>query len=188
MKKLLELVVCRRMRRLAVLAGAQIALLAACSSSASGRSAGASPAVSESTHANARTAVVTVPMRVISHGPATMELVPVYIAGHGPYIFMLDTGSSISSISRQLATQLGLRRTGITTQIRGVATTTRVPLAAIPSWKLGKALLAPETVAVLDLSKTSGGKVAGLLGSDELRHFGTVTINFPRQQLQLAQP
>jgi hypothetical protein len=39
----------------------------------------------------------------------------------------------------------------------------------------------------LDLSKT-GGSVAGLLGSDELRHFGDVTIDFPQQQLWLAKP
>ena len=47
--------------------------------------------------------------------------------------------------------------------------------------------LAPDRVAVLDLSKT-GGSVAGLLGSDELRHFGDVTIDFPQQQLWLAKP
>ncbi len=66
-----------------------------------------------------------------------------------------------------------------------MASSSRVPLAAITGWKLGRVPLAPDTVAVLDLSRT-GGSVDGLLGSDELRHFGTVTINFSRRELRLA--
>jgi hypothetical protein len=176
-----------RRRGSAGLAVALIAAAAGCSSSTgSGDGPGRSPAAAASAPARAG-AAATVPIKVITHGPATLELVPVYIAGHGPYTFMLDTGSTISSVSRQLAARLRLRRTGSTAQIRGVVTSSRVPLAAITSWKLGRVGLAPDTVAVLDLSKT-GGSVDGLLGSDELRHFGAVTIDFTRQQLRLARP
>ncbi|HET9967321.1 MAG TPA: aspartyl protease family protein [Streptosporangiaceae bacterium] len=132
------------------------------------------------------TAAVTVPIKVARHGNATLELVPVTINGRSPFVFMLDTGSSVSSVSRRLAARLRLRSSGGTTQIRVVVTSPQVPLAAIGAWTLGTAALAPETVAVLPLAKTGGGSVAGLLGSDELRRFGSITADFSRQQLRLA--
>lgn len=163
--------------------------LTACSGGG-GSGAGAAP----SSHgrgapaaAGSPAAEVTVPLKVVRHGRATLELVPVWVNGHGPFTFMLDTGSSISSVSRRLATRLRLRSSGTTTQIRGVVTSSRVPLVTVTDWKLGSAVLAPESVAVLDLSRT-GGSVAGLLGSDELRHFGAITVDFARQRLRLAQP
>jgi hypothetical protein len=128
-----------------------------------------------------------VPMVVISHGQSQVELVPVYVDGHGPYAFLLDTGSSISSVSRQLATGLGLPKTGKIAQINGVATVSRAPLVSITDWRLGRYRLAPETVAALNMPVNSGS-VAGLLGSDELRRFGEVTIDFRHLRLQLTGP
>ena len=128
-----------------------------------------------------------VPMVVISHGQSQVELVPVYVDGRGPYAFLLDTGSSISSVSRQLAAGLSLPQTGKVAQINGVATTSRVPLVSITDWRLGRYRLAPETVAALNIPG-SPRSVAGLLGSDELRRFGAVTIDFRHLRLQLAEP
>jgi len=101
--------------------------------------------------------------------------------------FLLDSGSTLSSVSRQLASRLDLPRTGSTTKIRGVVTSSDRPLVTIRSWKLGRYSLVPEQVVVLDLSKTAGS-AAGLLGSDELRHFGAVTIDFRHRRLDLALP
>jgi predicted aspartyl protease len=128
-----------------------------------------------------------VPMAVIPYGQSQVELVPVYVNGHGPYAFLLDTGSSISSVSRQLAAGLSLPRTGKMARISGVAATSRAPLVSITDWRLGRYRLTPEVVAALNLP---GGadSVAGLLGSDELRRFGEVTIDFRHLRLQLAEP
>jgi hypothetical protein len=128
-----------------------------------------------------------VPMAVISYGQSQVELVPVYVNGHGPYAFLLDTGSSISSVSRQLAAGLSLPRTGKVARIDGVATTSRVPLVSITDWRLGRYRLAPEAVAALNMPG-SADSVAGLLGSDELRRFGEVTIDFRHLRLRLAEP
>jgi hypothetical protein len=128
-----------------------------------------------------------VPMAVISYGQSQVELVPVYVNGHGPYAFLLDTGSSISSVSRQLAAGLSLPRTGKIARIDGVATTSRAPLVSITDWRLGRYRLAPEAVAALDIPGNADS-VAGLLGSDELRRFGEVTIDFRHLRLQLAEP
>lgn len=129
---------------------------------------------------------VVVPLRVVSNGRSTVEIVPVYINGQGPYDFMLDTGSSISSIDRRLASTLRLRRTGSTTEVRGVASTTTIPLVRIPDWRLGPARMGSETIGEIDLSNTVGGAIGGLLGSDQLRRFGAVTVDFQHGRLRLA--
>jgi hypothetical protein len=126
-------------------------------------------------------------MTVVKQGPATLELVPVSINGHGPYTFVLDTGSSISSVSKQLATTLKLPRTGTIARVSGVVTSTNVSLVLIRGWKVGQVTLAPEKIAMLSLSKTIG-PVAGLLGSDELSRFGAVTLNFRTNQVRITPP
>ena len=126
-------------------------------------------------------------MAVVSSGQSQVELVPIYVDGHGPYAFLLDTGSSISSVSRQLATGLSLPRTGKVARISGVATISKAPLVSITDWRLGRYRLAPEAVVALNMPG-SAHSVAGLLGSDELRHFGEVTIDFRHLRLQLATP
>lgn len=135
---------------------------------------------------SAADAGATVPMKVLSHGKATLEIVPVTIGGHGPYDFILDTGSAVSSVDRRLVTKLHLKQTGTTKQVRGVASTTKVPLVQIRSWKVGKVSLAPERLTAIDLSKTAGGPLDGLLGSDQLKRFGTASVDFQHHELRLA--
>jgi hypothetical protein len=117
-----------------------------------------------------------------------MELVPVTIDGHGPYVFLLDTGSSVSSVSRHLATALHLPSTGGHTSISGVVTSKTVPLLFIRAWKVGPVPLSPEQVLVVRDSLPGGNRVQGLLGSDELSRFGTVTLDFTHDQLRLSSP
>jgi predicted aspartyl protease len=126
-----------------------------------------------------------VPIKVVIHGRATAELVPVYIDGKGPFEFLLDTGSTVSSVSEGLASRLHLTKSGSTAKVHGVTGSSKVPQATVTRWKLGAAALAPDALSELNLASTSGG-VAGLLGSDELRHFGSVTIDFTRHQLRLG--
>lgn len=124
-------------------------------------------------------------MRVIKHGQAALELVPVFINGHGPYTFLLDTGSSTSSVTSKLATELKLPKTGSTARIDGVLQSKKVPLVKIAGWKVGHVVLTPEKVPVLN-SSPAAGSVAGLLGSDELSRFAAVTENFQHHQLRLS--
>jgi len=168
-------------RKLAVLGcAAVIALVTGCSSSAGGSTSGSSSP-------SASGKAITVPIKIVTNGHAAAEIVPVYIDGKGPYKFLLDTGSTVSSVSRKVALGLHLKQTGTSTKIRGVVTTTKVPQARLSNWKLGSAKLAPDTVSELKLSSTAGG-VDGLLGSDELKQFGAITINFQTSQLTLEHP
>jgi hypothetical protein len=161
---------------------AVIALLTACSGTAGSRAAAAaSPPSGQAASA----ATKTVPMTVVRNGQSTLETVPVYIDGHGPYPFLLDTGSSVSSVSGRLVTMLHLPKTGGHARISGVASSEKVSIVRIKSWKVGHVSLTPEKVAVLSSSPTSGS-VMGLLGSDELGRFAAVTEDFQSHQLRLA--
>lgn len=128
----------------------------------------------------------TLPIDVVTHDKATLVLVPVTIQGHGPYTFMLDTGSSVSSIDQSLAKKLGLARTGQSKTVRGVASKTKVPLVKVKSWTLGKhAKLRPEEITAVQLPESPGAELQGLLGSDQLSGFGAVTIDYPGEKLRL---
>lgn len=170
----------RLWRLLPAIAG--LGLLVACSPDSGGQattSASSPRATATSPHAE------MVPVTVVRHGRAVLELVPVFVDGHGPYMFILDTGSSISSVSGKLATALNLPQTGRSTTISGVVTSTNVPIVSIRTWKLGRVALVPDKVAVVSGSPTTGSAV-GLLGSDELSRFSSVVLDFAHSQLRLT--
>lgn len=122
----------------------------------------------------------SVPLRVITERGATLVLVPVKVNGRGPYHFILDTGASTSSVDRRLARRLGLPRTGETADVRGVTGSAVVPVVRVRAWTLGGKSLRGRTMTVTDVGDA---RVSGLLGSDELRRFGAVTLDYRRERL-----
>jgi predicted aspartyl protease len=129
---------------------------------------------------------VSVPLKVINSLGETMVLVPVRVNGRGPYDFVLDTGASSSTISQSLSRRLRLPRTGQTAHVRGVAGDTVVPVVEVGRWTLGGQRLHGDDLPVLDLGGDFGaGQVNGLLGSDELRRFGAVRLDYKNRRLVL---
>jgi predicted aspartyl protease len=129
---------------------------------------------------------VSVPIQVINTQGETMVLVPVRVNGHGPYDFVLDTGASSSTVSRSLVRRLRLPRTGSTAHVRGVAGATVVPLVTVGRWTVGGQRLHGRSLPVIDLGGDFGaGQVSGLLGSDELRRFGAVRLDYKHERLVL---
>jgi predicted aspartyl protease len=121
----------------------------------------------------------SLPMRVVRNGGGTLVFVPVRVNGMGPYEFVLDTGSSNSSVDRSLVRRLGLPRTGQEHRVQGVTGSGMVPIVKVRRWTIGGVPLRATSLAVVDL----GMGVAGLLGSDELRHFGSVTLDFQHDRI-----
>jgi hypothetical protein len=146
-----------------------------------------SPRPAKSRHtSSAKPGEVSVPVQVMTSQGETMVLVPVKINGHGPYEFVLDTGASSSTISRSLMRRLHLPRTGGTAHVRGVTGDTVVPLVTVSRWTLGGQRLHGRSLPVLDLGGDfGGGQVSGLLGSDELRRFGAVRLDYAHERLIL---
>lgn len=158
---------------------------------------------SSSASASSSGGQVTVRLDVVQQGAATLAIVPVTIEGHGPYPFILDTGASTSGINSALAQQLGLPDTGRTSTVSGVVSSSQVHLVRISSWSVAGVHLEPAAVGALSFamqqgaspsassgrSSRGGGRtatIAGLLGSDQLSRFGSITLDYDRQQLRFT--
>lgn len=129
--------------------------------------------------AEGRPEQVTLPMRVVRGNGGTLVYVPMRVNGHGPYEFVLDTGSSNSSVDRSLVRRLGLPRTGQQHPVQGVTGSGMVPVVRVHRWTLGGLPMHASTLSVVDL----GIGVGGLLGSDELCRFGNVMLDFRHNRL-----
>ncbi|GAA4098498.1 MULTISPECIES: retropepsin-like aspartic protease [Actinomadura] len=124
----------------------------------------------------------TVPLRILTRDGATIVLVPVTVNGYGPYDFILDTGASSSSVDRRLVDRIGLPDTGESARVRGVGGSTVAPLVRVGDWRVGGRPLHGRSLVVTDVGDD---RVAGLLGSDELRRFGVITVDYARARLVL---
>ena len=124
---------------------------------------------------------ISVQVKVVVRHANTVVVVPVKVAGKGPYDFVLDTGASMSALDKVLVRKLRLRKTGENAQVTGVTGASLLPLVRVPSWSVGGQSLTGRELPMIDL----GGDYAGLLGSDELRRFGAIRIDFRAARLVL---
>ncbi len=122
---------------------------------------------------------ISLPMRIVRGDGGTLVYVPMKVNGRGPYEFVLDTGSSNSSVDRSLVRILGLPRTGKMHPVQGVTGSGVVPVVKLRKWTLGGVPMHGRSLSVVDL----GIGVGGLLGSDELCRFGNVNLDFQHNRL-----
>ncbi|MFR0357327.1 retropepsin-like aspartic protease [Streptomyces sediminimaris] len=155
------------------------ALLAGCSGGG-GTAGSASPASSTSRSRS-------VPVKVVTHGGQTIVLLRVSIHGSGPYLFVLDTGASSSAVDKSLAQRLNLPRTGERQQISGVVGKDKVPVVRLRDWRAGSVRLDTARATAVDFGGTAfrSEGVRGLLGSDVLSDFGSITLDYRHQVLRL---
>lgn len=134
-------------------------------------------------------AVTEVAMRLAS--PAKpLILVDVYANGRGPFQFAIDTGTSTTAITPELAKQLGVASSPV-----GAATTggaqVDVTAGVLPSFQVGGARIDQMAVVVADfftmLSKAAGAKLDGIVGYNFLRNY-KVALDYPNETLSLFTP
>ena len=109
-------------------------------------------------------------------------VVPVTVAGQGPFRFLLDTGSSRTAISTRLAARFGLKPVAHTTVVTASGRTTQ-PLVPVVHIVMG----AHRPATVLATLLPEGGiavddEVDGLIGQDVLAPL-IYTIDYDRRQL-----
>ncbi|MEZ3180900.1 retropepsin-like domain-containing protein [Streptomyces pimonensis] len=120
-----------------------------------------------------------VPLKVVEQGGRTLAFVPVSFEDRGPYMFALDTGASTSVIDEDVAGRIGLERTGERRPVSGILGTGEVPVVRVDQWKVGDLPLAPGELTVIGLGPPrGGGGIEGLLGSDVLSDFGSITVDY----------
>ncbi|MBR8638851.1 retropepsin-like domain-containing protein [Streptomyces tuirus] len=130
-----------------------------------------------------------VPLRVVEQGGRTLAFVPVSFEDRGPYMFALDTGASTSVVDEDVADRIGLERTGERRTVSGILGTGEVPVARVDHWEVGELPLPAGEVTVIDLGPPrGGGGIEGLLGSDVLSDFGSITVDYDDGVLRIPPP
>jgi predicted aspartyl protease len=135
------------------------------------------------------TGITEVAMRLASPSKPLI-LVDVYANGRGPFQFAIDTGTSTTAITPELAKQLGVASSPI-----GAATTgdaqAQVTAGVLQSFQVGGARSDNLAVVVADffamLSNAVGARLDGIIGYNFLRNY-KVTLDYPNETLSLFTP
>lgn len=109
-------------------------------------------------------------------------IVPVTFNGSVTAPMYLDTGAGQTMISKKVASELRLFRSGSDVRV-GIGGAVSVSTAQVESVRVGEAEVANMKVSIHDFARAPG--VEGLLGFDFLRYFH-VALDAQKQQLELT--
>lgn len=136
-----------------------------------------------------RDAVAHIPMRLAA--PAKpLILVDALVNGRGPFPFAVDTGTSTSVISPELAAQLEISG-GAAASVTGGAGQMQLRGGSLSSLQIGAAKIQDLPVLIgpflAVLSQAAGSHLDGIIGYNFLRNY-KVTIDYPNHLLSLFSP
>lgn len=109
--------------------------------------------------------------------------VPVMVEGHGPYAFMIDTGSQATAVTHEIRTRLGLETAGTATLV-GMASRREVELVDVGRIEFGANSYTNFSAPVL-ASEHVGAE--GIIGLDALQDF-RVLIDFRAKTIAVEDP
>jgi predicted aspartyl protease len=114
-------------------------------------------------------------------------LVDVHANGRGPFQFAIDTGTSTTAITPELAKELGVASTPVGPATTGGAHVDVMP-GMLQSFQVGGAKIDNMSVVVADffamLSQAVGAKLDGIVGYNFLRNY-KVVIDYPNELFSL---
>jgi predicted aspartyl protease len=124
-------------------------------------------------------------LRVVSGDYGVYAFARVFIGGKGPFTFTVDTGASHSVVDYDLVRRLHLHTIGEPLTVTGI--TCRGQAARLPmrKWRVGPVRLPAAEIQTIDMPDPGGG-VDGLLGSDILSTFGTISVDYRKERLLLG--
>jgi hypothetical protein len=117
-----------------------------------------------------------VPLREVQ---GALFAVSLKVNGSGPFDFLVDTGSQITTVDDRLASQLGLP-TNETTGVSGIATYERKAFTQLTQVEVADRGVTDVLAVVDDLTQlhTTDGKIRGILGENFLAHFDLLIDNW----------
>lgn len=143
----------------------------------------------ESSRVDYFAAFADVPMR-LAHASKPLILIDAHICDRGPFTFAIDTGTSTSAISDELACELKLTTSTLPPVTTG-GTPIHVAAAKLPSLRIDQAEIRGIDVIVGGflpmLSSVIGTKLDGIIGYNFLRSY-KVVIDYPAANLSLLPP
>lgn len=113
-----------------------------------------------------------------SHDRMTVQ---VRIGEHGPYRFLIDTGSERTVLSRQIAQTIGMRPAGSGVVV-GIAGSQAVPLVELDEISLGKRTYYTLTAPLLEQQHMGAEGIVGLDSLQDQR----VLIDFPKDTITIG--
>jgi len=123
----------------------------------------------------------------LAHPAKPLILVDVHANGRGPFQFAIDTGTSTTAITPELAKELNVATSPIPPVTSGGAHVD-VTAGALESFQVGGAKIDNLAVIVADffsmLSQAVGAKLDGIVGYNFLRDY-KVVIDYPNELLRL---
>src|SRR3954463_6860030 len=127
------------------------------------------------------------PMHVVRTPQGEVASIVVVTIRNHKVPFVVDTGAGSSLIDLKAAEKLGFKPIGKAHQVRGVGGKSRALPILIEDWSVGPVPLPNLRIETSNLSKdTKSGQPIGLLGSDVLSRYKSVTLDFAREKLQLG--
>jgi len=100
--------------------------------------------------------------------------------------FVVDTGSSQSVVASSVARAASLEQTDLAQRQSTVCSVITVPLVHSGPWSVPGETLHPQLVGETNFGVISAGGIQGLLGSDQLKRFGWVVLDYLGAQLVLG--
>jgi hypothetical protein len=128
----------------------------------------------------------TVPLTVTSVPGQVSVSVAVRFAGGPRRSFVVDTGSSQSVVATAAARAASLAGTDLAQRQATVCSVITVPLVHSGRWSVPGQPLHPQLVGETDFGSIGLGGIDGLLGSDQLKHYGWVVFDYSGGRLVLG--
>lgn len=122
---------------------------------------------------------------VTTSASGTSVLTPVKLGTAGPFPFDVATGASTSAVTASLAAQQGLVKTGQTEPVTSFGCLRNAPVVRSGPWAIGSVAL-PTRLMTTSVAATSPAGAQGLLGSDALRSYGWVVLDYRSGSLVLG--
>lgn len=105
---------------------------------------------------------------------------PVLVSGHGPYNFLLDTGTQVTLIDPTLSSTLHIKNKDGAVVLGGMGLKASATKQQVDSIELDSHKVAALTVVMYDLTKlqdSSDTRIMGILGQNFLEQFNIVIYN-----------
>ena len=128
----------------------------------------------------------TVPLTVSPQIGDVSLSVAVRFAGGAPSGFVVDTGSSQSVVSTSVARKASLRGTELAQRQATVCSVITVPLVHSGSWSIPDVVLHQQLLGSTNFGAIASPGLDGLLGSDQLLHYGWVVLDYTGGRLVLG--
>ena len=129
---------------------------------------------------------LTVDLRVVSGPGGVFAFAKVFIRGEGPFAFTVDTGASRSVLDWDVVKRVGVKTIGEPVEITGITCRGEAGVVRVQGWRAGGVRLPSATIQTVDMPEPPDGtEIDGLLGSDVLSQFGTITVDYTAERLLL---